>query len=69
LSRFGDVVIRFTKPPAAVQKLMFGALGAIGRLRGHRGIYPEYLRPHGRVTPDPAVVALAGLTPASQARL
>jgi hypothetical protein len=63
---FADV-IQFTKPPAAVQKVMFGLLGAVGRLRGYRGIYPEYLRPHGRAIPDPHVVALAGLTPAAQA--
>lgn len=60
--QFADV-IRFTKPPAAVQSLLFGLLGAIGRLRGYRGVYPEYLRPHGRVNPDPKVVAFAGLTP------
>lgn len=60
---FSDV-IRFTKPPVAVQKAMFGLLGAVGRLRGYRGIYPEYLQPHGRAIPDPEVVALAGLTPA-----
>lgn len=58
---FADV-IRFTKPPAPVQKLLFGVLGAIGRLRGYRGVYPEYLRPHGRTTPDRDVVAIAGLT-------
>jgi mannose-6-phosphate isomerase-like protein (cupin superfamily) len=58
---FADV-IRFTKPPAAIQKVMFGVLGALGRLRGYRGVYPEYLGPHGRTTPDPQVVALAGIT-------
>ena len=58
---FADV-IRFTKPPAAVQKVLFGLLGAAGRLRGYRGVYPEYLGPHGRATPDPQVVALAGLS-------
>jgi len=59
---FSDV-IRFTKPPAVVQRLLFGVLGALGRLRGYRSIYPEYLGPDGRVTPDPQVVALAGVTP------
>ena len=59
---FADV-IRFTKPPAAVQKPAFAILGALGRLRGYRGVYPEYLHPHGRTTPDPAVVALAGVAP------
>jgi mannose-6-phosphate isomerase-like protein (cupin superfamily) len=56
---FSDVIV-FTKPPPAVQKVAFGILGGLGRLRGYRGIYPEYLAPHGRVAPDPAVVALAG---------
>ena len=59
---FADVV-RFTKPPAPVQTVLFAILGAAGRLRGYKAVYPEYLRPHGRVTPDPQVVALAGLTP------
>jgi hypothetical protein len=61
---FADV-IRFTKPPAPVQAIAFRVLGAVGRLRGSRGIYPEYLRPHGRTMPDPAVAALAGITPPS----
>ena len=57
---FSDV-IRFTKPPAVLQPLLFGALGAIGRARGLRGVYPEYLGPHGHTEPDPAAVAAAGL--------
>jgi len=57
---FADV-IRFTKPPAKLQPVLFAALGAVGRRRGYRAIHPEYLGPHGRVTPDPQVVALAGL--------
>lgn len=59
---FADV-IRFTKPPAPVQTALFGVLAAVGRLRGYRAVYPEYLGPHGRVTPDPQAVALAGLSP------
>jgi quercetin dioxygenase-like cupin family protein len=59
---FSDVIV-FTKPPRAVQKVAFGVLGGLGRLRGYRGIYPEYLVPRERVTPDPDVVALAGVTP------
>lgn len=58
---FADVV-RFTRPPAAVQTVAFGLLGALGRLFGLRAVYPEYLRPHGRTTPDPEAVAAAGLT-------
>jgi mannose-6-phosphate isomerase-like protein (cupin superfamily) len=48
---FSDV-IQFTKPPAFVQKALFGALGPIARRRGYRAIYPEYLPPHGREEPD-----------------
>lgn len=59
-TEFADV-IRFTRPPAAVQRVLFGALGALGRARGLRGVYPEYLGPHGHVEPDPAAVAAAGL--------
>jgi mannose-6-phosphate isomerase-like protein (cupin superfamily) len=59
---FSDV-LRLTKPPAAVQGVLFGVLGAGARLRGYRGVYPEYLGPRGRVTPDPDAVAAAGLTP------
>ena len=58
---FADV-IRFTKPPPPVQSVLFAVLGAAGKLRGYRGVYPEYLGPHGRVTPDPDAVAQAGLT-------
>ena len=56
-------VSQFAKPPRAVQRVMFGLLGPIGRMRGYRGVYPEYCHPHGRTTPDPAVLALAGLAP------
>ena len=63
---FSDVIV-FTKPPPFVQKLLFGVLGAIGRARGLRGVYPEYLGPDGRAEPDPEVVALAGVTPPAAA--
>lgn len=59
-TEFADV-IRFTRPPAAVQRVVFGALGAIGRRRGLRPRYPELERPHGRATPDPTAMAAAGL--------
>ena len=61
---FADVIV-FTRPPPVVQRVAFGVLGAVGRRRGYRGVYPEYLQPHARVTPDPAVVALAGVTPSA----
>jgi quercetin dioxygenase-like cupin family protein len=38
---FADV-IRFTTPPAIVQRVVFGALAPIARLRGLRGNNPEY---------------------------
>jgi len=40
---------------------MFAALSAIGRLRGLRGVYPEYLHVHGHTQPDSNVIALAGI--------
>ena len=45
-----DDVIRFTKPPRIVQRAIFGLLAPIGRGRGYRASYPEYLQPHGSVT-------------------
>jgi len=59
---FADV-IRFTKPPLSVQGVLFSVLGAVGKRRGYRPIYPEFLQPHGRVAPDPDVVELAGVAP------
>lgn len=49
IGREFDDVIQFTSPPRAVQAVAFALLGAIGRARGLKGIYPEYLAPHGRV--------------------
>ena len=31
-----------TRPPLAVQRLLFAPLAALGRRRGYRGIYPQY---------------------------
>ena len=59
---FQDVIV-FTRPPRVIQGPLFAVLGALGRLRGLRGVYPEYLHAHGRTQPDPAAVALAGLEP------
>jgi hypothetical protein len=36
-------VLYFTKPPRAVQKVLFAILAPIARLLGYRGSYPEYL--------------------------
>jgi quercetin dioxygenase-like cupin family protein len=38
-----DDVIRFTRPPRWVQRLLFGLLAPLARLLGCRGSYPEYL--------------------------
>jgi mannose-6-phosphate isomerase-like protein (cupin superfamily) len=38
-----DDVIRFTKPPRLVQKLLFAALTLVARFLGYRGSYPEYV--------------------------
>lgn len=42
LAREFEDVIRFTKPPRAVQRILFGALTPLARLRGYRGSYAEY---------------------------
>jgi mannose-6-phosphate isomerase-like protein (cupin superfamily) len=38
-----DDVLRFTKPPRSVQKVLFAALAPVARLLGYRGSYTEYL--------------------------
>ena len=57
---YGDV-IQFTKPPAIVQKLTIPPLAALGRRKGRKPMYPEYLEAGPTAAPDPA--ALAHLTP------
>ena len=57
-------VIQVAKPPRPVQQVIFGLLGPLAQIRGYHGFYPEFSQPHGRTTPDPAVLALAGLAPA-----
>lgn len=37
-----DDVIRLTRPPRPVQRLLFGALAPVARLLGYKGSYPEY---------------------------
>ncbi|MBW4717534.1 cupin domain-containing protein [Saccharothrix obliqua] len=39
---YGDVV-RYTRPPWAVQRVLFAVLAPIARLTGRKGCYPEYL--------------------------
>ena len=38
-----DDVMRLTKPPRIVQRILFGLLTPFARLSGQRGSYPEYL--------------------------
>lgn len=40
---FSDVIV-FRKPPPAVQRAVFGALGPIARRRGYRATYPSLSR-------------------------
>lgn len=40
---FSDVV-EFREPPAAVQRMVFGALAPVARWRGYRGTYPQFSR-------------------------
>jgi quercetin dioxygenase-like cupin family protein len=41
---FSDVLY-FTKPPLLLQRVLFGALGAIARVLGYRGSYAKYREP------------------------
>ena len=38
----------FTRPPRAVQRLLFGALAPLARARGYKAINPEYVGPRGK---------------------
>ena len=42
-TEFSDVAV-FRKPPAAVQRVVFGALAPIARRRGYRATYPSMSR-------------------------
>ena len=42
-TEFSDVIV-FRKPPAAVQRVLFGALAPIARRRGYRATYPTLSR-------------------------
>jgi mannose-6-phosphate isomerase-like protein (cupin superfamily) len=54
---FRDIV-RFTKPPEAIQRVVFRPLTWIARARGYRGWYPQYVGAHGHEAPDPEALAL-----------
>ena len=59
LAREFDDVVRFTRPPRVVQRVLFGLLTPLSWLLGYRGSYPEYLTrdPSGYVTVEPMDVA------------
>ncbi len=61
VKEFEDVLY-FTRPPRAVQKVLFGILASIARLMGYRGSYPEYLErgPSERVEVEPWTSSVRG---------
>lgn len=63
---FADV-IRFTHPPAWVQRPLIAALAPLGRALGYRAFDPDLARPAGRATPADHALAAAGLSPAASA--
>ena len=58
--------MELTKPPRAIQAVLFGILSPIGKAFGYRATYPEYDAPHGRVEVPEDVRHLS--TPAKTAR-
>ena len=61
-----DDVIQFTKPPRAVQKVLFGILAPIGRAVGKKAVYDHH--PGVVITPAAAPAATASRgTPTRQA--
>jgi hypothetical protein len=45
IAREYENVFRLTRPPFAVQKLLFAILAPLGKMLGHRARYPEYSGP------------------------
>jgi mannose-6-phosphate isomerase-like protein (cupin superfamily) len=50
---FDDVIV-FKRPPLAVQRIVFGLLYPLARLRGYRGTYPRYAEGSSMGTPEEA---------------
>jgi hypothetical protein len=61
IGREFDDVVRFTRPPRPIQRAAMAVLAPLARALGYQAVYPQYLAPHDRMTPDPAVMAAAGL--------
>jgi mannose-6-phosphate isomerase-like protein (cupin superfamily) len=51
-TEFSDVIV-FRKPPAALQRVLFGALAPIARRRGYRATYPKLSRTTLAARPGP----------------
>jgi quercetin dioxygenase-like cupin family protein len=43
----------FIRPPRIVQRILFGALAPLARVRGYKAINPEYLGPAGKAAARP----------------
>lgn len=50
---FEDVIV-FKRPPVAVQRIAFGLLAPLARMRGYRGVYPRYAEGRSMGTPEQA---------------
>jgi quercetin dioxygenase-like cupin family protein len=59
MSAYRDV-IELTSPPPALQKAIFAPLAALGRARGLKPYYEEYVNSADVVEPDPRALALLG---------
>lgn len=56
-SAYRDTMV-ITSPPPAVQRALFGVLAPLGRARGLRPTYEQYLSSEVVVEPDPAALAM-----------
>jgi hypothetical protein len=63
---FQDVIV-FTAAPRWVQQVAYAVLGPFAKMRGLRGVYPQYLGPQGSVQPDAEALAAAGMEPPAMA--
>jgi hypothetical protein len=56
---YSDTMV-VAKPPPWVQRVAFGVLAPIARMRGLKPTYEKYLTSDAVVEPDPAVLRLLG---------
>jgi hypothetical protein len=52
---------RFTRPPRPIRRAVMAVLAPLARALVYQAVYSQYLVSHDRMTPDPAVMAAAGL--------